>query len=247
MRLYLIRHAESENNALFAGHENVSGRKPDPDLTETGYQQAQLVARHLSQPGTEPRQHPYDSNNSPNYGFTHLYCSLMTRSLVTAEHIAKDCGLVLHARSDLFERLGIYEYDDEGNLRGLPGPGRKYFESRFPEVVLPEELSEQGWWNRPVESDADFFSRTRSSLQSIIQMHGHSTDSVGMVVHGDYIDQCFNALLNIERMPENYSDAWVANCATHNTSISRIDIVNGSRTVVYLNRIDHLPNNLITW
>ena len=68
-----------------------------------------------------------------------------------------------------------------------------------------------------------------------------------MVVHGDFIDQFINELMGAPRHHHNYSNDWVANWTFHNTSISRIDFVNGSNTVVYLNRIDHLPAELISW
>jgi broad specificity phosphatase PhoE len=98
-----------------------------------------------------------------------------------------------------------------------------------------------------VESETQFLTRVETSLDEIQALHGHTDHSVAMVVHGDYIDQCINHMMGVERIPVNYKNAWVANWVFHNTSISRIDIVNGSRNVVYLNRIDHLPVDLVTW
>lgn len=43
-----------------------------------------------------------------------------------------------------------------------------------------------------------------------------------------------------------HAGIWEANWTFHNTSISRIDFINGSHTVVYLNCVDHLPTELIT-
>ena len=54
-------------------------------------------------------------------------------------------------------------------------------------------------------------------------------------------------LLGVNRLQPNYQGAWEANWVFHNTSISRIDISSSSRNVVYLNRIDHLPVDLVTW
>jgi 2,3-bisphosphoglycerate-dependent phosphoglycerate mutase len=247
MRLYLIRHAESANNVLYAGTDNVDGRTPDPEITDTGHSQAQLLARHIAEPGNEPRLHPEENGDRNHYGLTHLYCSLMTRSMLTAEYISKTCQVKLEALPDIFERKGLYEFDGNGNEVGVSGPGRQYFTDRFPDIALPDSLDHTGWWDRPAESDADFFSRVNQSLANINSRHGHTDDSVGMVVHGDYIDQCINALMDVERQPQNYNKAWVANWVFHNTSVSRIDLVSGSRHVVYLNRIDHLPAGLVTW
>ena len=49
------------------------------------------------------------------------------------------------------------------------------------------------------------------------------------------------------RKQENYDNPWVANWVFHNTSISRIDFESGAHNVVYLNKIDHLAPQLVTW
>lgn len=249
MKLYLIRHAESTNNVLWGerGTDSVPGRSPDPEITDTGHKQAALLANHVMAPGTEPRQHPFDSDGEPSYQFTHLYCSLMSRSLQTADYIQKICQLELEALPDIYERMGLYESDGDGRLAAVAGPGRSYFETRFPQVKLPDSLTEEGWWNRPIESDQEFFIRVDRSLQSVINRHGDSNDCVALVVHGDYLDQCINHLMNVPRAQNNYKNAWVANWVFHNTSISRIDINNQARNVIYLNRIDHLPLDHVTW
>ena len=247
MKLYLIRHAESANNAVYGTDNQKAGHTSDPEITDPGHRQGQCLGRHFAMTDNEPRQHPHEKSSEIHYGLTHLYCSLMSRSLLTAQYIAEACGLNMVARPDIFEYQGIYEIDDNGNEVGVEGPGRSYFEKRFPDAHLPEELTEKGWWNRPVESETQFLSRVESSLDDIQALHGHTDHNVAMVVHGDYIDQSINQIMGVERIAENYNNPWVANWVFHNTSISRIGIVNGSRTVVYLNRIDHLPVDLVTW
>ena len=51
MELYIIRHAQSSNNALADERERVC----DPHLTELGRQQAELLAAHLA---AGPDLHP---------------------------------------------------------------------------------------------------------------------------------------------------------------------------------------------
>lgn len=247
MKLYLVRHAQSANNVIWKGSDRVDGRSPDPEITDTGHQQAEILARHLIHPQGEPRQHPFSPRRETSYGLTHLYCSLMTRSVLTAEYIAKACGLDLHALPDIFERHGIFDFDESGEMRGLPGPDRRYFEQRFPRLNLPEGLNSKGWWSRPAESHEDFLDRMQSVVTGIRQRHGDSDDCVAMVTHGDFIDQFINELMAVPRHDNNYQNEWVANWAFHNTSISRIDIMRRAHHVVYLNRIDHLPMELITW
>ena len=246
-RLYLIRHAQSANNETWDGSNHLAGRKPDPEITAIGHRQAQTLAGHLAHPQAEPRQHPFNQAEEFHFGLTHVYCSLMTRSILTAEYIATACGLELHALSDIFEKFGIYDVDDDGNLQGLPGPGRDYFEQRFPRLRLPEEFNDDGWWSRPVENELAFIERMKKVVNNFRRRLDQGEESIALVAHGDFIDQFVNELMGVVRHQPNYDNHWVANWAFHNTSISRIDFVNGSHNVVYMNRIDHLPNELVTW
>jgi len=248
MKLYLIRHAESANNASWGNPDStLYSRTPDPDITETGHRQAKLLAEHLSLSDSEPRQINIKSGDAPDFNIKHLYCSLMTRSVQTASYIGERLGISPTALWDIFERKGLYDIDGDGNLVGVPGPGKSYFMERFPSLVLPSALSENGWWNQPVETNEAFFLRVEQSLESIISRHNNSDDSIALVVHGDYLDQCINYLMQVPRKAMNYETPWVANWVFHNTSVSRVDIQQNARNVVYLNRIDHLPSEHVTW
>ena len=84
-------------------------------------------------------------------------------------------------------------------------------------------------------------------VSDIKQRHAHTNDVVGMVVHGDFIDQFVNEIAGLKRHADNYKSMWVANWAFHNTSITRIDFLAGAEVIVYTNRLAHLPESLITW
>ena len=246
-RLYLIRHAQSANNEIWDGSDHMVGRHPDPEITEIGHRQAKTLAEHLAHPQAEPRQHPFEQAQEFQFGLTHVYCSLMTRSILTAEYIASACDLELQVHPEIFEKHGIYDVDEDGNLQGMPGPGRDYFVQRFPRLKLPEEFNDTGWWSRPVEDEMAFLTRMQKVVNDTRQRLDRSDESIALVAHGDFIDQFVNELMGVVRHQPNYDNHWVANWAFHNTSISRIDFVNGSHNVVYMNRIDHLPNELVTW
>ena len=86
MQLYIIRHAQSTNNAL----GDPENRDRDPTLTEIGARQADILAHHLAA-GVELIP-PTSSNNGHQgrvYQFTHLYCSAMWRSLQTADPLGR--------------------------------------------------------------------------------------------------------------------------------------------------------------
>lgn len=246
-RLYLIRHAQSANNEIWDGSDDHPLRHPDPEITATGHRQADTLGQHLAHPQAEPRQHPFVAQENPDFGLTRIYCSLMTRSIVTAEYIAGACELNLEARSDIFEKHGIYDTGDDGAPQGLSGPDSEYFEQRFPRLKLPPDIDPRGWWNRPFEDEAAFIERIRRVVSELRQRLAAGDERIAMVAHGDFIDQFVNQLMGVERHRHNYENLWVANWTFHNTSISRIDFDNGSHNVVYLNRIDHLPNELVTW
>ena len=76
--------------------------------------------------------------------------------------------------------------------------------------------------------------------------HGDTDDHVAMVVHDDLLDQLVNEVIGTERRPENYTNHWIASWAFHNTPIIRVDYIDGSRTVVYTKRLQHLPPELVT-
>ena len=247
LKLYLIRHAESANNAILSNNGDRFSRSPDPELTDTGHQQAAILGKHLGSPGAEPRQHPFEAVDDHHFGLTHLYCSLMTRSILTSGYIAEECGLNRVAHLDIFEKGGIYQHHPDGRREGLSGADINYFKKRFPDLILPDGMKRDGWYSRPAETTETFIDRVKLAIADIRERHEHRDDVVGMVVHGDFIDQFINELMGVERRPQNYSGDWVANWAFHNTSLSRIDFKDGAHTVLYLNRIDHLPPKLVTW
>lgn len=244
MRLYLIRHAQSANNAIYARTGSYQGAVLDPDITDIGHQQAQRLAQLLADESAESR--PSLSPNGMGFGLTHLYCSLMTRTIQTATYIAQARGMKLMALDNTFERGGLYKRNEDGIRVGSLGPARAYFMTRFPDLILPESLGERGWYDRPFETVDMFVERMKTVVPELINRHLGTEDRVALVAHGHFIDQFLNELMGIERHSHNYSQRWEVNWAFHNTAISRIDFVEGTQIVFYLNRIDHLSPDLMT-
>jgi len=248
MRLYLARHGQSDGNATYYDTDK-SDRNPDPELTEIGHRQARLLAEYLADPMGEPIYPPWlpKEEGQLGFGLTHVYCSLMARSISTAQYIAKACGLPLIADADIFEKSGLYEIAADGTKTGISGPDRNYFSERFPDLVLPASLNNSGWYNRPYETEEIFVQRSKQVVLDFLDRHAGTEDCVAMVIHGDLIDQLVNELTGAGRHSDNYDDHWVANWAFHNTSITRIDFVSDSRAIVYTNQFQHLPPELLTW
>lgn len=255
MRVYLIRHGQSAGNVNYLDNIGDPSRgpehhKPDPELTEAGHRQAKLLGEHLSHPEGEPVRGPWlpDEERVPvGFGITHVYCSLMLRSIQTAQYIAEACGLPLVAYPDLFEYGGVSGYDEDGNRVGAPGPGKDYFAERFPDLHVPDDVDPDGWYNRPIETEDMFLERAKTIMPVFEDRHGGTDDCIALVSHGDTIDQIVNELTGAVRRPADYASHWFANWAFLNTSVTRIDYVGASRAIVYTNQTHHLPSDLITW
>ena len=245
MQLYIIRHAQSENNLLWQRTGSSNGRIPDPTLTEIGRQQARLVAQFLARStGEAPTA---ERDNRDGFGLTHLYCSLMERAVLTGAYIAQTTGLPLVGLMDIHEWGGIYAIDEEtGEKIGLPGPNRADFAARHPILVLPESLNHKGWWNREPEPVEERPSRARRFWQFLLEQHGQSNDRVAIVSHGGFMQTLLKTLLNRSEPDITLglpADVWFV---TNNVSISRIDFEADHFRIGYLNRVDFLPDELIT-
>ena len=241
MIFYFIRHAQSVNNALWDSTGSSKGRSMDPFVTEIGLQQAELLAQFLSQTGqVQAGSDPRDPQNIAGFGITHVYSSLMERAVYTASRIAKALDLPVLAWEDLHEEGGIYLEDMEtGEKVGQPGRNRAYFTECYPRLVLPDSLGEEGWWNRPFETEELRRPRARRVLNELLRRHGGSEDRVAVVSHGGFYNQVMTELLGL---PEVGKPWFLMN----NGAITRIDFSAQETVVVYQNRVDYLPREMIT-
>lgn len=242
MQLYFIRHGQSENNLLYDQTGTWDSRNEDPELTPVGRQQAQCLAQRLARRVDDfVPYHRRDHTNATGFGLTHLYTSLMIRAVATGAPAAQAMGLPLIAWPDVHETGGIYLDDPvTGQPIGLPGKTRADFESRYANLILPDWLDHQGWWNcRPVETEEDKSARVQRFLAELQARHGGTADRVGVVTHGAFYNRTLAALFNIP-----YREGqWFG---LNNTAITRIDFDEHETVVVYMNRTDHLPRELVT-
>jgi 2,3-bisphosphoglycerate-dependent phosphoglycerate mutase len=247
MELYFIRHAQSENNALWLRTGSWRGRDPDPGLTEIGHRQAVTLARYLARPARAVDSAAARQHNRHHYDFTHLYCSLMRRAVVTGAYIASASELPLVAWEEIHERGGIYRHDEESDeLQGLPGGNRAYFAENYPELIVPDSLAEDGWWNRPVEPQHAIPVRARRFLDKLRARHGHSADRVAIVSHAGFYQAMLGALLGIVGKTDGFGNEADVFFGMNNAAISRIDFNEQEAVLIYQNRVLHLPAELLT-
>lgn len=247
MQFYFIRHAQSENNALWSRTGSSRGRHADPPLSEIGRQQAQLLAQFLAHTDPDAPADETDRHNRRGFALTHLYCSLMERAVATGTPVAQTLGLPLIAWTEIHERGGLYLDDEEiGEPVGQAGANRAYFMEHYAHLVLPETLGEAGWWNRPFEPHDQVPERARRFLHDLLARHGGTEDRVAVISHGGFFQDLLNLLLNTTLPTPHLPAPLPVWFGINNCAITRIDFMAEYVGLVYLNRVDFLPAELIT-
>ncbi len=239
MQFYFIRHAQSQNNLLWDTTGSSRGRSEDPALSDLGQRQARALAEFLCLrvPASPPIGR--DDHNRRGFGLTHLYTSLMLRAVATASVVANALDLPLMGWQELHESGGIYLEDEEtGERTGKSGKTRAFFQHNFPRLIVPAECDERGWWNRPFEQREQALGRADRVWKALLERHGRTEDRVGIVSHGDFYNCLLRSILAM-----NGSDTWFD---LNNAGITRIDVDGDLVHLVYANRTDFLPRELIT-
>jgi 2,3-bisphosphoglycerate-dependent phosphoglycerate mutase len=240
MDLYFIRHGQSTNNALWTENQSREGRSEDPELTTVGERQSALLACFLSRDAPTEEVPAYDHKNMGGFGITHLYCSPMIRAIDTAMYIAEALHLRPKAWRDVHEVGGIFLQDIEtGQPVGLPGRTRAYFRERYPELILSDELHRDGWWTRPFEAREERRRRAERVLEQLMERHGGTDDRIALVSHAGFYNYLMGAILGLPE-PDGYFFVM------DNAAVTRLQFEDGRMLVVYTNRTDFLPNELIT-
>ena len=241
MQLYFIRHAQSSNNLLWEQTKASDGRSMDPELTEKGWQQVHRLAMFLLENQALTPTATHNSQNGYGFGLTHLYTSLMVRAVATGSYVARALDMPLYGWVDLHEEGGVYLHDPESGERvGQSGKDQAYFSTHHPELILPDGIAQDGWWNRPYENPEQSQERVIRFHNQLLLRHGNSADHVAVFSHGGFYNSYLRYLLGIQGESDHL---WFV---LNNTAITRIDFRGDETIVVYLNRADFLPADLIS-
>lgn len=246
MILYLVRHAQSRNNALWLATSSHKNRVPDPLLSDTGRQQARHLAEFVKS-GRESESELWSpSDGRQGFGITHLYSSLMLRAVETGLMVSKTTGVPLNGWIDIHETGGIVSGDgEEIPFEGQPGSTESYLRREYPDLMFTGQFGEQGWWNRPREDEAEKRPRAHRVVQTLLEKHGHSEDRVLMITHGSFYIHLMREMMGIHDTNVYFE--------LSNTGITRWEVYPNRRDssqwvrmLVYMNRTDHLPPELVT-
>lgn len=218
-QLFLIRHAQSANNA-----QHESRRVSDPGLTSLGRKQAGCLARFFEQVAIES-----------------LICSAFRRALQTADSIRTVSGHTPEVIVDLHEHGGCYEGWNANNFRGASGMSPQQIAKEFGKVTLPESFPEKGWWasrHREEHSESD---RRATQVEQVLKCRvGQSQGNVVCVSHADFLSKLLLVMFGEKvRQQEQFHDL-------KNVGITRVTISKSDWVLHDLNRVDFLPEELIS-
>lgn len=247
MRLILIRHGQSANNRLAESnghdyHAYMATRNPEPPLTEIGHQQAARLAEQFAAAGQwttnlrlawVPQEHPIHV----------LYVSPMLRALQTAAPIGRCLGLAPQVWVDIHEHGGVFTGTPElDTVVGYSGLSQAEMAAQFPGYTIPSEVGADGWWRGGYEEmDVCYARAQRVAKQLYALAEAHPDETIALVTHGTFLDNLMHALFVAG---ERYDDR--VHFSHLNTAVSRVDFRDGHLALRYLNRVDHLPVELVT-
>ena len=229
MELYLIRHGQSTSNR---GDVRVA----DPPLTDLGREQALRAGAALSE-----------------IDIARLYCSPMLRALQTATIIGEFLDLAPHVFVGLHEWGGIWEDRGNSGREQLPGLTRSGVHEICPTAVLPDDITNEGWWFRkwegiepaPSWNDKQMMQLANENALAFIahleRHHATTDESVAVVSHGASASTLIGTFFGLQQDDDN------ARFVHYNAAISMIHRTPERTQLLYLNRIAHLSKEMVTW
>ena len=184
MQLFLIRHAQSQNNAQ---PEHL--RVEDPPITEIGHQQAERLAEVL-----------------PALELTHLVTSPFRRTLETTEHLRRAVGLNPEVRTELHEVGGCMRGPSVAEMVGAPGMNRDEIIAEFTGYQVGNEIGEAGWWGgKPYESFELASARAKNLLARTLHEYASTDARVAYVMHADFKSLFLQQFCDVLAVPWNTS------------------------------------------
>jgi broad specificity phosphatase PhoE len=173
-----------------------------------------------------------------------LFVSPMLRALQTALPISRALGLNPQVWVDIHEHGGVFTGNPEkGDVVGYAGVTRAQIAADFAHYQVVDGVHDGGWWTGGYEEMDVCYSRAckvAARLHDLAEQQTYAT--IALVTHGTFLDALLHALLAPD---ESYGERM--HFSHLNTAVSRIDFSAGRRIALrYLNRIDHLPAELVT-
>ncbi|MAI30783.1 MAG: hypothetical protein CMM07_03815 [Rhodopirellula sp.] len=221
MLLYLIRHAQSQNNARPA-----YCRIEDPPLTAVGRLQTCCLSEWLR-----------------TIEFDMLITSPTLRAVQTTRAIHDRTGHHVHVWGNLFEEGGIFR--GFGPQAGEGGPGMtrskmgQQVASNAKLSTLDSSITEAGWWGRPRESSDESSARASEVAKRLTVCVRNQVRGVVVVTHAD-----FKRRLLLDLLGEHNELLKLTRFS--NTGVTKLILDDGVLRIAYLDQVVHLPPRLVT-
>jgi 2,3-bisphosphoglycerate-dependent phosphoglycerate mutase len=222
MQLYLIRHAESENNAR-PGYQ----RAEDPPLTARG----RLQAGHLAEWVTTLK-------------IDVLITSPVLRALQTTRRINGSTGHHVQVWADVYEEGGIYPGYGPKATTGGPGLRRsdviRHATDDASGCTLDDSITESGWWNgRDRETPEQAIARAVAVTARLVELFGSRGEAIVAVIHADFKRKLLAHMLGTAIDARDFG-------ALRNTGITKLNYDGERWQLDWFNSVSHLPAKLIT-
>jgi 2,3-bisphosphoglycerate-dependent phosphoglycerate mutase len=216
--LYLVRHAQSANNAL-----DEQLRIPDPPITPLGETQSERLAVALDK-----------------LELTQMWVSPFLRSVQTARSAAQRIGLRPRIRRDIFEQGGCYRGYARGDRHPMPGMGREELAQLCPDWAIDPDIGSAGW--NPLDHYEEL-DEARARAVSVVQwIEGSSwaeQDRLALIIHADFKLRMLEALLDRDDLEAHLGEVV-------NTSITRVSRSASRWRLDFWNSHQHLESELVT-
>ena len=218
--LLLIRHAQSQNNALEDRY-----RVADPGITDLGIAQSKKLAAMVAQLAP-----------------TVVYCSPFLRSLETTRWAIEPLKSVPIVRQDLYEQGGCHSGYQEGQRIAHLGMNRETLARNYSGWQLDDRINQEGWYDldhyESAEEARKRAIRVRKWFESESQTHS-AQDRVAMVIHADFKMRLVEAFLEDDEIEEQLGEIV-------NTSITRLSRSKGRWRMDFWNVFSHLDPHEIS-
>lgn len=232
MRLLLIRHGQSGNNPIEGTPDYLKGRLADPPLTELGHQQAFRLAEWAA------RDHFCQR-------ITHLYTSLTTRAVQTAEPLARALHLKVHGLAEAHECGGLNS-GPGGGFTPVVGRDHASLQVDCPALLWPEELHGRAWNGGHEPWESTHFAARAASVTARLRRVASDADVVALITHHDFAQYLIADLLELSASSGEALTFRLNNTATAYIELNVTPAGTNHRMLHWFNRACHLTPDSVT-
>jgi 2,3-bisphosphoglycerate-dependent phosphoglycerate mutase len=172
----------------------------------------------------------------------------MKRAIHTGNIIAQRLNLPLFGMPEAHEVGGVFLetlVNDVVTVNEEYGVDEGFLATNYPNLILTQPIPRSGWWRGGKENDNLPQKRAQKVLDWLRQRHASTDDRVAIVTHGGFYNHLLRAMLHISpEEPDNRKLGY--RLVYNNCAISRFDFTDERVYLVYHNRAEYLPDDLIT-